>query len=241
MPEDDAGDGQSLFEHLFSWLQRNSPDFLEELRRSFGARTAKEVLAYYLRTADDGVWLGAAYIAATGSPLTPVMVEHLRRWVEALIAGPDARGWFGRGPGAGAWRVAPSELRALLPPAHFGELETTYALRPVLRALYAGELDFGGERCRVRVFERSLAPPIGEALSQPPGGASGAAIPAPRPMTKDELQRSFAGWAASAADTSVPAGDAWSAAQGISRARGRKLRALCSEAGLHRRGRRPRK
>jgi hypothetical protein len=178
MPEpEDAG--QSLSEHLFLWLTRNAPRYLDELRESFGATTAKEVLAYYLRTGDAGVWLGIAYRDRTGRYL-PAETRHvLRGWVSEFCDGPDETRWIDRYPGSQWQPVTAAQLRRILPEEHLEGVELAHALRPLLQAIHAGVLDFGGERHAVRVFRRGTdelkeasaeSPP--EKLPAPPAPSS---------------------------------------------------------------------
>jgi hypothetical protein len=120
-------DSPSLLEHFFRWLNRHAPQYLDDLRRSFGAPTTREVLAHYCRTRDEGAWLLDAYYGATGRHLPTDTLAVLRQWFAALRLSRLDRtaGWL---------PVHPDLLMALLPEHHAEDIERGHALRPVLGA-----------------------------------------------------------------------------------------------------------
>jgi hypothetical protein len=149
--------GQSVSEHLFLWLARNGPAFLDDLRESWGAKTAKAVLFEYLQTGDRGCFMGVVYRDRTRRTLAVDFADHLRRWVKTLTHDPDKVCWMGRDPSEG-WRpVMAEQLCSILPSDHLGEAELMRAFEALLPAIYAGVFDFGGERHRVRVFPRTAS------------------------------------------------------------------------------------
>lgn len=141
----DPDDSPDLFEHLFRWLNRYAPQYLDDLRRSSDAPTAKEVLSYYCRTRDEGAWLSLAYRETTGRYLPTDTLAVLRQWFTQLRLS-----WLGRDPVTGWQPVHSAQLMRLLPEDHIEGIELMHALRPVLGGIYSGIFDFGGERHRVR-------------------------------------------------------------------------------------------
>jgi hypothetical protein len=141
-------DSPSLFEHFFCWLNRHAPQYVDDLRRSFGAPTTREVLLYYCRTRDEGAWLAMDYNSATGRHLPTDTLAVLRQWFAALrLSRLDRDRTVG-------WRpVHPAEVTSLLPEDHIEAIELAHALRPILRGIYSGSFDFGGGPRRVRPLE----------------------------------------------------------------------------------------
>jgi hypothetical protein len=139
-------DSPSLFEHFFEWLNRHAPQYLDDLRRSFGAPTTREVLAYYCRTRDAGAWLLDAYYGATGRHLPTDTLAVLRQWFAALRLS-----WLDRDPTAGWQPVHSAQLMRLLPEDHIEGIALGHALRPLLGGIWSGSFELGGERHRVRV------------------------------------------------------------------------------------------
>jgi hypothetical protein len=145
--------GQSFAAHLLAWVGEHAPDYLAALGGTW-RQPGGAVLAYLLRTGDAGVWLGEDYRAKTGRVLPVDTLDVLRCWVAALIEGPDQVCWLGRA--SGEWHpITPAQLLGCLPVEHLEYLEMVQVLRPLLRSIHAGALDFGGETHRVRVFWRA--------------------------------------------------------------------------------------
>jgi hypothetical protein len=175
--------GSTPADHLYRWAARRAPDWLAALAGLLAIADPRTRLAELLRYGDAGYWL------LPDDRLPRATADALRRWIAMLITGPDELRSLTPGAAGGWQRVTDAALAAVLPDDDLTSPALVAALKPLLLGIGRGELDFAGERRRVRVFQRSDDPSTSEGTAAPEPEDAAAANPEPAPETGEAMPR----------------------------------------------------
>jgi hypothetical protein len=154
---DEDEEGGSPIEDLAAFIEVEAPRFLADILAvwlfEFRPDTPTAALRYLFQHGDPGYWLAEAYSRRTGRVLFDDIGKLLERWVAGLRCDPARRlMWLSRDPDGDWQSVSDGQLSRIVPPAPTGLYGQAGLLRPLMRDLAQGLLDFHGEKHTVRVF-----------------------------------------------------------------------------------------
>jgi len=193
-------EGDSLIEDLIAFAQVEASQFLADMFAvwlfEYRPNGPADALRYLFEKGDRGHFLDGAYNRRTGRALFTDIRELLERWIADLRHNP-ARQLMRLSDDR--WQpVSDGQLSRIVPPAPTGSYGQADALRPLMRDLTQGLLDFGGRKHAAGVFRRagqSIGPQpegLGEApQSRAPMEAVAARCPRRGPLsgTTDRIEQ----------------------------------------------------